>query len=79
MMVLQYANDGNLREYLKINFNNINWEQKLCNLSDLSLYLMRIHKLEIVHQDFHPGNILSSNFKDSNYMAISDFGLSKSK
>ena len=24
MMVLEYAADGNLREYLKINFNNIN-------------------------------------------------------
>ena len=26
MMVLEYAKDGNLREYLKINFNNINWK-----------------------------------------------------
>ncbi|RHZ79742.1 hypothetical protein Glove_141g47 [Diversispora epigaea] len=75
MMVLQYAKDGNLREYLKINFDNINWFQKLENLRELSLKLMDIHKLDIVHQDFHPGNILSSNFK--NYMQISDFGLSK--
>ncbi|RHZ69945.1 hypothetical protein Glove_276g30 [Diversispora epigaea] len=29
MMVLEYASEGNLREYLKINFNNINWKQKL--------------------------------------------------
>ncbi|RHZ49238.1 hypothetical protein Glove_527g9 [Diversispora epigaea] len=75
MMVLQYASDGNLREYLKINFNNINWEQKLRSLLSLSFNLMRIHKLDIVHQDFHPGNILSYNFK--NIMYISDFGLSK--
>ena len=75
MMVLQYARDGNLREYLKINFNNINWEKKLRNLWNLSLNLRDIHKLDIVHQDFHPGNILSSNFKD--FMRISDFGLSK--
>ncbi|RHZ86473.1 hypothetical protein Glove_50g53 [Diversispora epigaea] len=34
---------------------------------------MRIHELDIVHQDFHPGNILSSNFK--NRLEISDFGL----
>ncbi|RHZ82822.1 hypothetical protein Glove_103g69 [Diversispora epigaea] len=77
MMVLKYATDGNLREYLKINFNNINWTQKLYNLYRLSSNLMQIHKLDIVHQDFHPGNILSSNFKDSYYIAISDFGLSK--
>ncbi|RHZ73557.1 hypothetical protein Glove_230g199 [Diversispora epigaea] len=36
---------------------------------------MRIYRLDIVHQDFHPGNNLSSNFK--NYLYISDFGLSK--
>ncbi|RHZ83801.1 hypothetical protein Glove_87g236 [Diversispora epigaea] len=75
MMVLEYAKDGNLREYLKINFNNINWRQKLNNLSELSSNLMRIHGLDIVHQDFHPGNILSYNFKL--YLIISDFGLSK--
>ncbi|RHZ75686.1 hypothetical protein Glove_212g240 [Diversispora epigaea] len=76
MMVLDYASDGNLREYLKINFNNINWIQKLHNLYRLSSRLTNIHKLDIVHQDFHPGNILSSNFK-KNIMYISDFGLSK--
>ncbi|RHZ86004.1 hypothetical protein Glove_57g124 [Diversispora epigaea] len=77
MMVLEYAEDGNLREYLKINFNNINWKQKLDNLYDLSLNLMNIHELDIVHQDFHPGNILSSNFNTSYSINISDFGLSK--
>ena len=70
MMVLEYANDGNLREYLKINFNNINWLQKLQNLYCLSFSLKNIHELDIVHQDFHPGNILSSNFKKSLYMVI---------
>ncbi|RHZ74810.1 hypothetical protein Glove_219g60 [Diversispora epigaea] len=74
MMVLDYAKDGNLREYLKINFNNINWSQKLDSLRVLSLRLMNIHKFNIVHQDFHPGNILSSDFKGN--LQISDFGLS---
>ncbi|RHZ85786.1 hypothetical protein Glove_60g167 [Diversispora epigaea] len=76
MMILEYAKDGNLREYLKVNFNNINWRQKLSNLYHLSLNLVNIHKLDIVHQDFHPGNILSSSFK-YDLMKISDFGLSK--
>ncbi|RHZ88990.1 hypothetical protein Glove_19g280 [Diversispora epigaea] len=65
MMVLQYASDGYLREYLKINFNNINWLQKLDSLQNLSFRLVNIHKLDIIHQDFHPGNTLSSNFKNS--------------
>ncbi|RHZ83991.1 hypothetical protein Glove_86g10 [Diversispora epigaea] len=73
----EYATGGNLREYLKINFNNINWYQKLNNLWLLSLNLMRIHELDIVHQDFYPGNILLSDFKIPYYILISDFGLSK--
>ncbi|RHZ71355.1 hypothetical protein Glove_259g7 [Diversispora epigaea] len=76
MMVLKYAKDGNLREHLKINFNNINWKQKLLNIWRSSSNLMEIHKLDIVHQDFHPGNILSSDFKKGG-LQISDFGLSK--
>ncbi|RHZ80036.1 hypothetical protein Glove_139g96 [Diversispora epigaea] len=75
MMVLEYVADGNLREYLKNNFNNISWKQKLDNLQELSFRLMHIHKLGIVHQDLHPGNILSSNFELD--LTISDFGLSK--
>ncbi|RHZ72861.1 hypothetical protein Glove_236g47 [Diversispora epigaea] len=74
MMVLEYAKDGNLREYLKINY--INWKQKLYNLLNLSYKLMNIHRLDIVHQDFHPGNILSSDFENS-ILRISDFGVSK--
>ncbi|RHZ70814.1 hypothetical protein Glove_266g27 [Diversispora epigaea] len=35
----------------------------------------RIHKLGIIHHDFHPGNILSYDFKNSHYTSISDFGL----
>ncbi|RHZ65284.1 hypothetical protein Glove_318g59 [Diversispora epigaea] len=75
MIVLEYAADGNLREYLKINFNNINWKQKLYNLWYLSKSMMEIHRLDVIHQDFHPGNILSTDFTYS--MMISDFGLSE--
>ena len=52
MIVLKYAKDGNLREYLKINFNNINWKKKLYNIWQLSFRLKYIHELDIVHQDF---------------------------
>ncbi|RHZ76643.1 hypothetical protein Glove_194g124 [Diversispora epigaea] len=72
MMVLQYVLDGYFREYLKINFNNINWLQKLDSLQNLFFRLVNIHKLDIIHQDFHSGNTLSSNFKNSS-LWISDF------
>ena len=39
---------------------------------------MEIHHLDIVHRDFHPGNILKFNLDlEDNYIYISDFGLSK--
>ncbi|RHZ82559.1 hypothetical protein Glove_109g36 [Diversispora epigaea] len=75
IMVLDYARDGNLGEHLKNNFN-LSWEKKLYYLYDLANSFRNIHKLDIIHQDFHPGNILSHDFKDD-YLYISDFGLSK--
>ncbi|RHZ88244.1 hypothetical protein Glove_25g37 [Diversispora epigaea] len=78
MMVLRYAKDGNLRDHLKNNFNNIKWEKKLYYLRKLAVNLKKIHKLDIVHQDFHPGNILSYDFMSSAFnLYITDFGLSK--
>ncbi|RHZ88763.1 hypothetical protein Glove_21g56 [Diversispora epigaea] len=76
LMVLQYMPDGNLRDYLKNHFDNINWNDKLVYLSNLANDFNQFHALGIIHQDFHPGNILSSNFKFNN-LYISDFGLSK--
>ncbi|RHZ85075.1 hypothetical protein Glove_71g38 [Diversispora epigaea] len=76
IMVLDYMNGGNLRDYLKNNFNKIDWKLKLYYLEKLTSNFNRIHKLDIIHHDFHPGNILSYNFK-KNLLYISDFGLSK--
>ncbi|RHZ80188.1 hypothetical protein Glove_139g388 [Diversispora epigaea] len=74
MMVLEYLNDRNLRNFLNNNFNNINWENKLSYLHE-SYDFDEIHKLDIIHQDFHPGNILSRNFSENFSLHISDFGL----
>ncbi|RHZ80244.1 hypothetical protein Glove_138g64 [Diversispora epigaea] len=73
MMVLYYYKGGNLRNYLNNNFYNIDWDKKLYYLKNLADKFSKIHKLDIVHRDFHPGNIL----KEGNYIYISDFGLSK--
>ncbi|RHZ67758.1 hypothetical protein Glove_299g105 [Diversispora epigaea] len=77
IIVLQYMSNGNLRDYLKNNFNNINWKLKLGYLHRLAYGFKNIHKLDIIHRDFHPGNILSLDFKEYYSLSISDFGLSK--
>ncbi|RHZ55129.1 hypothetical protein Glove_420g118 [Diversispora epigaea] len=78
MMVLGYYRGGSLRNYLNNNFNNIDWGKKLEHLKDLASKLSEIHKLDIVHRDFHPGNILRYSWEsNSTSLRITDFGLSK--
>ncbi|RHZ83286.1 hypothetical protein Glove_97g82 [Diversispora epigaea] len=76
MMVLQYFKGGSLRNYLNNNFSGISWRRKLYYIKILAYKFSEIHKLDIVHRDFHPGNILKYN-SSSHSIGITDFGLSK--
>ncbi|RGB27750.1 kinase-like domain-containing protein [Rhizophagus diaphanus] len=71
-MILEFANNGNLRNALSYKFNSILWNDKIKMLYDLLFDLKKIHKLGYFHKDLHSGNILL------NYTLayISDFGLS---
>lgn len=78
MVVLDYASGGNLRDHLKNNLNTITWEKKFKYLWKISYNFKRLHELNIVHQDLHPGNILFENDSSDKFdLVISDFGLSK--
>ncbi|CAG8567436.1 4678_t:CDS:10 [Acaulospora morrowiae] len=44
MVVLQYANGGNLRHYLKSNFEKLYWKDKLLRLKDIPNDLSQIHE-----------------------------------
>ncbi|PKC58753.1 kinase-like protein [Rhizophagus irregularis] len=72
MMIIELANQGNLRYVLSSNFNNIFWNKKLKVLINMLYDLKNLHKLGYCHKDFHSGNILQSD----KYSYISDFGLS---
>ncbi|GBC00665.1 hypothetical protein RclHR1_03930015 [Rhizophagus clarus] len=83
MMVMYYANKGNLRGNLTKIVGN-NWGRKLIMLYKIISGLNKIHKENLVHCDFHDGNILKhedkeddddedGNNKDEIY--ISDLGL----
>ncbi|KAF0558229.1 kinase-like protein [Gigaspora margarita] len=50
-MVLQYANDGNLRDYLRLNFKRLQWTDKLHIAKEIVLGLMFLHNNKIVHRD----------------------------
>ena len=72
MMIVQFANQGNLRNIISNNFNNILWKEKIKLLYYLMTDLNNLHKLGYLHKDFHSGNILKDNY----CTFISDFGLS---
>ena len=71
MMVLHYAPNGSLRNYL--NLNTLSWYKKLRSLQDIAKGLDRIHNNELIHRDLHIGNILKS-FSNT---LITDMGLCK--
>ncbi|EXX62474.1 Cdc15p [Rhizophagus irregularis DAOM 197198w] len=72
IMIMQFANDGNLRNILSSNFNKILWREKIKYLYWSAMDLKYLHELGYFHRDFHSGNIL--RIEGSSY--ISDFGLS---
>ncbi|RGB29782.1 kinase-like domain-containing protein [Rhizophagus diaphanus] len=73
IMVLEYANQGNLREYLKSNFKFLQWSDKIQMALDIARGLKCLHLKNIIHRDLHAKNILVSN----NRLMIADFGTSK--
>src|SRR5438045_1646020 len=72
MMIMQFADQGNLRHVLSSNFSNILWKDKIHLLYCLTQDLKDLHELGYFHKAFHSGNIL----KVSSVSYISDFGLS---
>ncbi|CAG8590845.1 8050_t:CDS:2, partial [Racocetra fulgida] len=72
-MVLKRAIHGDLRMY--INKNKLTWPNKIEILSSIAKSLHRLHELNIIHRDFHCGNIL---IDDDAKVFISDFGISRS-
>ncbi|KAF0502373.1 kinase-like protein [Gigaspora margarita] len=72
-MVLQYANEGNLREYLKTNFIELQWTDKLRIAKEIAFGLSFLHNYDIIHRDLHSKNILINQSQPK----IADFGLSK--
>ncbi|RIA88988.1 kinase-like domain-containing protein [Glomus cerebriforme] len=73
VMVLAYANEGNLREYLKKKFTSLEWEDKLQMALDITCGLKCLHSEDIIHRDLHSKNILVNDGK----LLIADLGLSK--
>jgi serine/threonine protein kinase len=51
IMVLEYANEGNLRDYLTKKFESLEWEKKFQMALDITCGLKCLHSREIIHRD----------------------------
>jgi len=74
IMVMEYMENGNLREYLRENYQKLGLERKLLFLKQITQGLKDIHRKKLVHCDFHSGNIV---VKSEYNCHITDLGLSK--
>ena len=52
MMIMQFADQGNLRHILLSNFKNILWKDKIKILYDSAQDLKNLHELEYFHKGF---------------------------
>ncbi|KAF0399947.1 kinase-like protein [Gigaspora margarita] len=76
-IILQLANDGNLRDYLRHKWSTdgfkILWTELTIIAKEITLGLKFLHEKGIIHQDLHSKNILIDHGKP----LITDFGISK--
>ncbi|RGB21309.1 kinase-like domain-containing protein, partial [Rhizophagus diaphanus] len=63
VMVLEHANNGNLKDYLKENFNLLQWKNKIQMALDITCGLNHLHSKDIIHSNLHSNNILLHNGK----------------
>src|SRR6185436_18080032 len=82
IMVMEYMEQGNLREYLRKNYRKLKFYEeyiennKLKFLQQITQGLKDIHRKKLVHRDFHSGNIIVGGEYGSS-CHITDLGLSK--
>ncbi|CAB4422039.1 unnamed protein product [Rhizophagus irregularis] len=57
MIIMEYHKLGDLTHYIAKNFFNISWYDKLIILYNIIFGLKNIHDANIIHKDYHSGNI----------------------
>ncbi|CAB4435068.1 unnamed protein product [Rhizophagus irregularis] len=72
IMVMNFAENGSLRKFLDESYRKLNWYDKINCLWIIAYGLNLFHKNELIHRDFHIGNIL---YKSQTRIYISDMGL----
>ncbi|GES76093.1 kinase-like domain-containing protein [Rhizophagus clarus] len=72
MMILQFAEKGNLRSSFLKDFNEKLWRDKLLNLFWISANLNDLHELKYIHKDFH--TFWKNCLNEEDYQEKEEFG-----
>src|SRR5271154_3735659 len=70
-MIMEFASNGSLYKCLN---NSIDWDNRINILLDISVGLDHLHNSNLIHQDFHPGNLVLNRYES---LLITDLGLCK--
>ena len=70
-MVLNYEQEGNLRDHLQENHSKLTLKDRIAIFRDLCESLYCIHEKDFIHCDLHSGNILI----EASSCLITDLGL----
>ncbi|GBC26195.2 kinase-like domain-containing protein [Rhizophagus irregularis DAOM 181602=DAOM 197198] len=73
LLIMQYADGGDLQNYLKTNFKNLTWDDKKKLAFQIADGLNYLHNEDVLHRDLHSKNIVIHE----NNAKITDFGISK--
>ncbi|CAH1768799.1 8902_t:CDS:2, partial [Entrophospora sp. SA101] len=68
MFVLEYANNGNLCDYLKSNFNTMDWNIKLKFAKQIVSAVRHLHENKIVHRDLASKRLGTIRYSDPQYL-----------
>ncbi|CAG8488987.1 16230_t:CDS:2, partial [Gigaspora margarita] len=77
IIVLEFAVLGSLRSYLDENHKHMTWKEKITALFNISMGLNTLHKSQLIHHDFHSGNLLFLRDVGGKFLNISDLGQCK--
>ncbi|RGB26768.1 kinase-like domain-containing protein [Rhizophagus diaphanus] len=75
IMVLKYAEGGDLNNWITNYYKDIEWREKMKAINKIIYGISLLHNENIVHRDLHIGNILATGHLFSFDIFISDFGL----
>ncbi|EXX56146.1 Mkk2p [Rhizophagus irregularis DAOM 197198w] len=80
IIIMPYYDSGDLISHIANCFHNVGWYEKLENLKKIIQGLASIHDVDIIHRDFHSGNIFfgKEDIFFIEEITIGDLGISKS-